>query len=72
MEYSVYILLSTGYYLGIHLHLFASVNFSADIYIYTYIHVQYVVKSIATCKKNPYIINQNHICSKNYCEVISG
>jgi hypothetical protein len=23
-------------------------------------------------KKNPYIINQNHIFSKNYCEVISG
>jgi hypothetical protein len=22
--------------------------------------------------KNPYIINQNHICSKNYYEVISG
>jgi hypothetical protein len=26
----------------------------------------------ATCKKNPYIINQNHIFSNNYCEVISG
>jgi hypothetical protein len=24
------------------------------------------------CKKNPYIINQNHIFSKHYCEVISG
>ena len=35
-------------------------------------HIQYVAKSIATCKKNPYIINQNHIFSKNYCEVISG
>ena len=23
-------------------------------------------------KENPYIINQNHIFSKNYCEVISG
>jgi hypothetical protein len=34
---------------------------------------QYVAKSIATCKKkNPYIINQNHIFSKHYCEVISG
>jgi len=33
---------------------------------------QYVAKSIATCKKNPYIINQNHIFSKNYCEAISG
>jgi hypothetical protein len=22
--------------------------------------------------KNPYVINQNHIFSKNYCEVISG
>jgi hypothetical protein len=32
----------------------------------------HVVKSIATCKTNPYIINQNHIFSKNYCEVISG
>ena len=29
-------------------------------------------KCIATCKKNPYIINQNHIFSKKYCEVISG
>ena len=35
--------------------------------------VQYGAKSIATCKKNPYIINQNHIFfSKKYCEVISG
>jgi hypothetical protein len=34
--------------------------------------VQYVAKSNATCKKNPYIINQNKIFSKNYCEVISG
>jgi hypothetical protein len=33
---------------------------------------QHVAKSIATCKKNPYIINQNRIFSKNYCEVISG
>jgi hypothetical protein len=33
---------------------------------------QYVAKSIATCKKNPYIINQNHIFSKNYCEAISA
>ena len=37
-----------------------------------YSAIQYVAKSIATCKKNPYIINQNHIFSKNYCEVISG
>ena len=29
------------------------------------IHVQSSVKSIQKCKKNPYIINQNHICSKN-------
>jgi len=36
------------------------------------IDIQYVAKSIATCKKNPCIINQNHIFSKNYCEVISG
>jgi hypothetical protein len=34
--------------------------------------LQYVAKSIATCKKNPYVINQNHIFSKKYCEVISG
>jgi hypothetical protein len=34
--------------------------------------LKYSAKSIATCKKNPYIINQNHIFSKNYCEVISG
>jgi hypothetical protein len=32
--------------------------------------LQFVAKSIATCKKNPYIINQNHIFSQNYCEVI--
>jgi hypothetical protein len=30
------------------------------------------VKSIRKCKKNPYIINQNHIFFKNYYEVISG
>ncbi len=35
-------------------------------------YLQYVAKSIATYKKNPYIINQNHIFSKKYCEVISG
>ena len=35
-----------------------------------YSAIQYVAKSIATCKKNPYIINQNHIFSKHYCEVI--
>ena len=34
---------------------------------------QHVAKSIATCeKKSLHIINQNHIFSKNYCEVISG
>ena len=27
-------------------------------------HIQYVAKSIATCKKNPYIINKNHIFQK--------
>jgi hypothetical protein len=31
-----------------------------------------VAKSIGACKKNPYIINQNHIFSKNYCEVNYG
>jgi hypothetical protein len=36
------------------------------------IYIQYVAKSIGACIKNPYIINQNHILSKNYCEVISG
>jgi len=36
------------------------------------IHKQYVAKSIGACKNNPYIINQNHIFSKNYFEVISG
>jgi hypothetical protein len=30
------------------------------------------VKSIRKCKKNPYIINQNHIFNFFYCEVISG
>ena len=29
-------------------------------------------KVLPHVKKNPYIINQNHIFSKNYCEVISG
>ena len=35
-------------------------------------YTQSSVKSIRKCKKNPYIINQNLIFSKNYCEVISG
>ena len=30
------------------------------------------VKSIRKCKKNPYIINQNHILIFFYYEVISG
>ena len=57
-------------------------NFNSNIEFVLYIpnskftllnkYTQYVAKSIATCKKNPYIINQNHIFSKNYCEVISG
>ena len=29
-------------------------------------------KVLQHIKKNPYIINQNHIFSKKYCEVISG
>jgi hypothetical protein len=29
-------------------------------------------KVLPHVKQNPYIINQNHIFSKNYCEVISG
>ena len=29
-------------------------------------------KVLPHVKKNPYIIDQNHIFSKNYCEVISG
>ena len=29
-------------------------------------------KVLPHVKKNPYIINQNHIFSKIYCEVISG
>ena len=38
-----------------------------------YSAIQYVAKNChMTCKKNPYIINQNHIFSKNYCEVIFG
>ena len=37
-----------------------------------YSAIQYVAKSIATCKKNHYIINQNHIFSKKNCEVIFG
>jgi len=36
------------------------------------IALQHVAKSIATYKNNPYIINQSHMFSKNYCEVISG
>jgi hypothetical protein len=35
-------------------------------------NIQYVAKRIGACIKNPCIINQNHIFSKNYCEVISG
>jgi hypothetical protein len=34
--------------------------------------IQLSVKSIGKCQKNPYMINQNHIFSKYYCEVISG
>jgi hypothetical protein len=30
------------------------------------------IQSSGKCQKNPYIINQNHTFSKNYCEVISG
>ena len=41
--------------------------------MYKYLKKMYIsVKSIGKCKKNPYIINQNHIFSKKYCEVISG
>jgi hypothetical protein len=29
-------------------------------------------KILTHVKKNPYIINQNNIFSKKYCEVISG
>jgi hypothetical protein len=29
------------------------------------IALQHVAKSIATCKNNPYIINQSHMFSKN-------
>ena len=35
-------------------------------------NIQYVANSIGACIKNPYIINQNHIFSKNYYKVISG
>ena len=50
-----------------------SVAFKIIVFFFIHVHKQYVAKSIATCKKkNPYIINQNHIFSKNYCEVISG
>ena len=34
--------------------------------------VSYLSKVLGNVKKNPYIINQNHIFSKKYCEVISG
>ena len=39
----------------------------------TFQGIQYVAKNIGACKKKiPIIINQNHIFSKYYCEVISG
>jgi hypothetical protein len=38
----------------------------------TFQGIQYVAKNIGACKKKiPIIINQNHIFSKYYCEVIS-
>ena len=41
--------------------------------MYKYLKKIYTsAKSIGKCKKNPYIINQNHIFSKKYGEVISG
>jgi hypothetical protein len=41
--------------------------------MYKYLKKIYTsAKSIGKCKKNPYIINQNHILSKKYGEVISG
>ena len=52
--------------------LFTGSTFSYKLNIFHEYLIQYVAKSIATCKINPYIINQNHIFSKNYCEVISG
>ena len=42
------------------------------IVFFIHVHKHYVAKSIASCKKNPYIINQNHIFSKKYCKVIAG
>ena len=46
--------------------------------IYISVHDMFLVwynrkwpKVLPHVKKNPYIINQNHIFSKNYCEVIS-
>jgi hypothetical protein len=41
--------------------------------MYKYLKKIYTsAKSIGNVKKNPYIINQNHIFSKKYGEVISG
>jgi hypothetical protein len=41
--------------------------------MYKYLKKIYTsAKSIGKCKKNPYIINQIHILSKKYGEVISG
>jgi hypothetical protein len=34
-----------------------------------YSHLSKVLENV---KNNPYIINQNHVFSKNYCEVIPG
>ena len=43
--------------------------------MYKYLKKMYIVickNVLGNAKKNPYIINQNHIFSKKYCEVISG
>jgi hypothetical protein len=34
--------------------------------------IKYIMSKVFGNVKNPYIINQNHIFSKNYYEVISG
>ena len=36
------------------------------------IQTSHLSKVLGNVKKNHYIINQNHIFSKHYCEVISG
>jgi hypothetical protein len=52
-------------------HLYDNVRTKFDIYVSITAYSMWP-KALPHVKKYPYIINQNHIFSKNSCEVISG